>query len=638
MAKRSKKKVSPSSTSRENSTEIIETPFGVIARVGSDIYMQKDVEPAAHAAAQQALLDSQPERIAELDAACQRLHELLSSVDALELLTQFAVPYLIVPAGMPEAENDRLPAHVEFLAMYVLRVLPQEHVGGEPVELGSALSEVEALLREIFQLRSFTLMIEAIGEDGSIARELRLMTLLRNITVRVPVYIEIERDILRGLFAGFSEALIVALGFDLPAAERCTDSLLRFAPNRLFTKAEPLRRQLEEMRRQVKRARRKGVRPGDPAWLNSVADLPPSQLAQALQAYATNQTFRESRTAASITPDELAELAQVDTGTAAAYLAAFTVPPGAFDEVHHKYPSATSPLRDRPIILDRQLERWISAVPAYLWDALRGRLEEALLASPSRDRYLKHRGTYLEEEATRLLKSALPHSSSWHGLKWSAPDGSDDGDIDGLVSYHDGAIRIQAKSGSLAAATLRGAPERMRTDLGKLVGAAAEQHRRLRDAELNFTHEALGLSSAAKALSLPLQFEAIVTLDDLGAFVTEAFRLVEYGTLEVDRVPWIVSLHDLKVIVDLLSGPHLLHYPCRRDRLNRWARVYAFEELDWLGHYLLRGLYFDEQLQGANAPDRLRLHTFTDDIDAYYLSAHLEGLRPPRPSVPFRRR
>lgn len=633
VGKRSKKKVSAASARGDDTTEVIETPFGVIARVGSDIYMQKNLDAAAHTAAQQALLDALPEYMTDLDAACQRLHEILSSVDALELLTQFSVPYLTVLAGTPEAENDRLPAHVEFLAMYVLRVLPQERLGGEPVELGEAMREVETLLREIFDLRSFTLTIGAIGGDDSIERELRLMTLLRNITVRMPVYIEIERDILRGLFGGFSEALVGALGFDLSIAERCTDALLHFAPRRLFAKAEPLREQLDEMRRLVKRARRKGIRPGDPAWVDRVVNLPPSQLVQALHAYATNQTFRESRTAASITADELAELSEVDNGAAAAYLSAFTVAADAFDEMHHKYPSATSPSRNRPIIFDSQLTRWVPSVPAYLWDALRGRLEDALLSSPSRDRYLKHRGTYLEGESTRLLQSALPHSSSWTGLKWAAPDGSDDGDIDGLVSYHDCTVRIQAKSGGLAPATLRGAPERMRTDLGKLVGAAAGQHRRLRDAELKFTHNELGLASAAKALSLPLQLEAIVTLDDLGAFVTEAFRLVEYGTLEVDRVPWIVSLHDLKVIVDLLSGPHLLHYLCRRDRLNRWARVYAFEELDWVGHYLLRGLYFDEQLQGENAPDRLRLHTFTDDIDAYYLSAHLKGPRPPRPSV-----
>lgn len=70
-------------------------------------------------------------------------------------------------------------------------------------------------------------------------------------------------------------------------------------------------------------------------------------------------------------------------------------------------------------------------------------------------------------------------------------------------------------------------------------------------------------------------------------------------------MPWIVSLHDLKVITELLQGPHLVHYLCRRDRLNRWACVYAFEEPDWLGHYLDRGLYFDDQLAHSSSPTRL---------------------------------
>lgn len=41
----------------------------------------------------------------------------------------------------------------------------------------------------------------------------------------------------------------------------------------------------------------------------------------------------------------------------------------------------------------------------------------------------------------------------------------------------------------------------------------------------------------------------------------------------------------------------------RRLRLEGEGRVSAHDELDWLGNYIIDGLYFDDQFKGDRTPD-----------------------------------
>ena len=59
----------------------------------------------------------------------------------------------------------------------------------------------------------------------------------------------------------------------------------------------------------------------------------------------------------------------------------------------------------------------------------------------------------------------------------------------------------------------------------------------------------------------------------------------------------------------------LVHFLQRRGRLNALGRMEAADELDWFGHYLSEGLYFEE-----NSPDlQVGLLSYTTEFDDYYL-------------------
>ena len=86
---------------------------------------------------------------------------------------------------------------------------------------------------------------------------------------------------------------------------------------------------------------------------------------------------------------------------------------------------------------------------------------------------------------------------------------------------------------------------------------------------------------------------------------------------------WSVFLPDLQVVSDLIEGiGEFVHYLARRGEIEALA-VDANDELDWFGHYLLEGLYFEEVRTGAIP--KLALNTYTTGFDDYY--AYLFGDR-----------
>ncbi|MDE0604103.1 MAG: hypothetical protein OXI18_06835 [bacterium] len=169
--------------------------------------------------------------------------------------------------------------------------------------------------------------------------------------------------------------------------------------------------------------------------------------------------------------------------------------------------------------------------------------------------------------------------------------------------------------------------------LKELVGEASEQHPRLAHALEPQAPSSMGFADdEIRALSRPLQIEAIVTLDDVTTWATQAHRLQGIEILPAERsVPWVLSLTDLMVVVELLKGASLAQYLIRRQRLERDRRIEGHDEMDWVGHYLSEGLFFDQFFEGENAPGRFKLMTYTDEIDAWYFTKQELRQRNPAP-------
>src|SRR5437588_12282162 len=120
-----------------------------------------------------------------------------------------------------------------------------------------------------------------------------------------------------------------------------------------------------------------------------------------------------------------------------------------------------------------------------------------------RERYTVHRCVWVEHEASSLLSRALPGSAAWERVPWSSAETVSG--LDALVSADDLTLRVQCKSGRVTAPARRGAPERMREELGELIADAADQHGALSDALAAQSATGLGFRvSQQRALAAPL--------------------------------------------------------------------------------------------------------------------------------------
>ena len=606
---------------------VAELPFGYMARWGRFITMRGTSSTEEHAAMVGAFVAGADEIRHDQEARRARLLEVLEEADPVDLIARASLTYLrIDPNTFKEWESDRSPAHVEYLALQALGMGLPGPRDVDPMREAEFTWEAIEVVREMFQSASMLMVMEAAAahrdrpDDCTI--EYRLKTRLESLGVRGTGYSEHLRKVIHACLDPFDGECRDLLGFTATDALALTHAVAEVISDRMEPRWREAAAGRDEMLRQLKHERRhpRGRDRHFPDWL---LDLPPTKARMHVSMFSTTWLFADSRSLAVVTPGELAASAAVDESVAFAFLDAFTCTPDQYVEEHHAFPGGGHPLITRPIL--RLKDGYIVPVPSSLVDAIRPRMEDLLQQTGIWDRYTDGRGKYLEREAATLLSSAIPGSRSWTSIAWQSTDSGSD--LDGLVAADDLTARLQCKAGRLTAPARRGAPGRMKRDIGDLIEAAAEQHASLAAALDSEGAQAIGFSDPqAAAFRAPLQLEVIVCLDDVTVWATETHGLRRLGALPADRhVPWVLSLTDLMAVTDLLQGAELIHYLVRRQRIERDGRIAAHDELDWVGHYIAEGLFFDGYFDGDDPPDRFRLLSYTEPIDAWYFTR--DGVR-----------
>lgn len=608
--------------------EVMELPFGYMARFGRFITTQHTLSPEEHDRAIGALLANEEKERREQEERREQLLNILSRVDPFDLLARASLTYLAFnPDTDKEWEHDRSPAHVEYLALQVLGTGSPRSTTTDPAESSRLTFEALDVVRSLFKSASFLTTLEGLkarraGVDAARV-DYSVRARLESLIVRGSAYAEHLVRILHGCLDPFDKDCRSLLGFTASEAVTLTYGIPELIADRIQPRWEQAVARHDEVIRDWKRARRSRETAGGrfPKWM---LDLPFRKAKEQIGLLLSSWLFADARSIASFTSEDLGSHCSVDASACDAFLRAFTCPQGLFRVEHHAFPGGGHPLTTRPIIDTGGT--YILAVPSSMLDAIRPRMEDLL--QEDRDiwnRYIDHRGRWVEREATTLLTKVLPGSLSWQRIPWRSS--RTNGEVDSLVAADDLTFRVQCKAGRLTAPARRGAPERMRRNVGELIEDAARQHLALDAALLTEDAKAIGFTDAqATALKARLQIEAIVCLDDVTVWATEAHELRRLGVLSPDRqVPWVIALSDLMVVTDLLEGSEFVHFLLRRQRLERDGRMTAHDELDWVGHYISEGLYFDSYFEGERPPHLFRLLSYTEPIDAWYFTR--EGIR-----------
>ena len=542
----------------------------------------------------------------------RELRELLSRFDAVHLLGQLIFSEAPMNADTySESEHAGAAYVVELIAAELILRPGREGTSAiTPAIEAHVLAPARELCQEAALLEAFRRM-NAAGGLGTAESSARARAASHHLMLRGPGWPWQEHDTLRGLFGPerFAGQLETALGFDAEDAIACSEAVARLTGERAqehMTSAQ---------------ATAGAFGPKHPAYQWAMATLggwqdagPPELRAHAMTAIWAMNNLGD---ALLLSGDSLALAACVEPTVASAFLSALAQEPGQEDD---DWFGLAESLRRCPFINYGPDGFLPTVVGSDLW-ALRGVFEGALQTVEA---YQRHRGRWLEETAAARLAKSMAPDHLYLSVEY-AYDGEHgerlEGEIDALLLCGDAAIVIEAKGATMRPGARRGGEafiRHLRDNLTK----AAEQGTRARQALA--TPGSIRKDGAPLALPTVREVHPIVvTLDDLSAVAPvlwefQGTRVMPDGV----TIPWVVTLHELDLIAGTIEWPaQFVHFLRRRARLNQIGQLSASDELDWWMHYLLKGLYFEDDADAG--PTRLLSHT--DPLDAWVL--HDRGLR-----------
>ncbi|MEU9510710.1 hypothetical protein AB0D32_31030 [Micromonospora sp. NPDC048170] len=579
---------------------------------------------------------------ARLTDAAQRIARLTAQCDAFDVLEYVRLDNAIVnPETFQETEHEGSAAVIELVALIMAargsRAASAANDEDQPVRPEQIVEDIQIAAREAFDAGSMLIMF-ASALDADPLRRLSFGARLREVSVRNVAYGHMVEDTLTALFdqPAVQDACCRVMGCTVRQI-RDVFSALHALHNEAWHGRFAALRELGQLA------------DSDTATAD---DLPPDVVAQALHLSAL---WDNPAACSAFTDEVIARKAGIDVETVRTVLDLFTTPlvQRPSTEVALEFFQGRSPLRVRPILQDPD-GSFVVVHGGLLIPAIRERVEEALrLDQRAWDVYSKHRGQYVERAAADLVAAHLPGCVSHLGLEHFVPATGVETEParytkvvegDGLLICDDVAIIIESKAVALRAQSRTGDPLRLRQDLRRIVTDAANQSERLRrrildDGGLRLRDQNwLDLSGVREVHAIA------VSLEDLSGIATVTSDLVAAGLLTDSALPWTVSLHDLRIISELIDRPaELLLYLRRRTEpdITRW--FHAVDELDFYLHFLAAKLYAEPdpdvvhrelpQLGAPRVRDRRKyrkqqlelLTSRTDALDAWYM--HRLGYR-----------
>jgi len=613
----------------EDDYEAFEGPGFIVERRGRFLRTRPTLSAEAHAEMRRAMGETVPEIREGMGRDVGDLFGVLHQYKPEAMIgaawlrnCAFAVP----TEGAPSSVAERTPAFAEYVATLYIRDPGQ---GDDDVVLPEVLEDVQSRVESLFTAAMWLLMAQEArredwGQDKNL-RELRFLTLVESLFVRYPGYHQHLADVLSGIHSAMRHDLRDALGWNVDDALRIAEAVASLVEDRLNEAYDCAREAvLENKVEALEGDERRRWEYGLVAWI-----------------------YFRMQDILTFTVEEIAGSSGVPGERVEAFLQAACLPWASCGEDFYRYPHPTPPLQRKPVLRLGE-DQYLVPVPTSLLWGVRHVTEDALKADRSESgrewwqRYEEARSRFAECQAIGLLAKALPHAGAFHSLKypWVVDGEHAMAELDGLVIADDVALLIEVKAGSMSPAARRGAPDGMKEDLQALVGDPHLQALRARDYlksadEVEFwLDDDTGLT--VKSGQLDEFIMVTVSLDSLDLFTATLYRLTDLGVVGDADLPWAVSLLDLAVISEAVEFPaQLIHFLRRRARINELAFVMAHDELDWFGHYLSEGLYFEHliALPGSSEPQPvLNYFGYSEGLDAHFAWDERGGReRPPLP-------
>lgn len=478
------------------------------------------------------------------------------------------------------------PARIELLALLAAAsTSPRD--ADEPI--WKQIAGWKSAIDQVIQLSSLV-HLERAMDDGTLdpMAKIQFSTRAGEVLMRQSSYPEMVKITLGGLFdePTIRGALISLLGFDLPQAiavlEACDE-----------LQTEKMSCRINSMMSCVEQASQSGE--PTPEEIERVRDV-------------LDKTWDPADDQVSVSSSEVAAHLAMDEGLVSKILDEFSIPDtlGAPRAVADDFTLGKNILRTRPILQNGSGLHML-VHPALVLPSVRENFEEKLKGSPSWNEYQMHRGKYLEDETARAFEVLLPGAVKHSGFEYFIPANEQER-VDGPAKYtklvegdllfllDDVAVIAEEKAVALASKAREGNTARLKSDLIRIITAAAEQADRLKHLIENDSGFRLRDGTWVDTASVREVHTVAVSLDDLSGVSTANADLLAAGLLGQDSIPWTVSLNDLRLIamlVDDTAVAAFLLYLRRRRHPEATVRYAAVDELDFFLYFFENGLYVE---------------------------------------------
>jgi hypothetical protein len=579
------------------------------------------------------------------------LEEILLQYNSFDLIANLTITQLALnPETYKESTHHGLAFVVEYATLLYLKHPFNE---GRTFAIGQVpLEEIDNRIRSVHLATSLYYgfdKLPATVEGAPDARDsLGFRTMSSEMTVRSPGYEHHHREQLQVLFDPVKDWMLGKIGFSSEDVNKVEDASGRVTHSKLLARVKEGKKNQASILRDLQRARRKQGSPEQDYVIGELRKLSPKHAKEQLKNLLIGWVCSFAGTAYSFTVDELAGETSLQPERVRAVLKFFSLEFGSMPSDFYLF-SPTHPLRDRPLI--RHNEVYLYPVPGSIVWALQPRLEallnpsvhESMGDAKTWEKFQQHRANYLEEESLRLLGETLQTTEVYPNLRYSIVEDGENKkpELDGLIAFDRTLFLVEAKAGAFAIAARRGVRERIKSTVTDLLSKAHNQALRARDYIESTNHPAFFRQDGSKIPFDKERFHRIilvtVTLEPMDVFNASLHEVAMAGLIKETELPWAVSLDTLRVIGETNEFPsQLVHYLTRRLRINEFKKFYAHDELDWFGHYLAKGLYFENDDQMSDATHVVFDSSFAGVFDDYYF--YSQGQRKkfaPKPTQPM---
>lgn len=577
-----------------------------------------------------------PETIAEHVYAIGESLRDADAFDVIELMRMRELPMFL--EGYRESLVDQLPAAIELVALVLLARGQRAPVDKPTAKSRPAgvIPDLHDRAAEMLTLGAFALLESGSRDEFGPLTWLSASYVSHDLTVQFKQYLHIHDEINEALFSSrhIGDLLVEVFGFSYEDFLAVRDAVAQVHGEKFFA----LRDSVGDMFEQ------RESRSSDPSFLGEA------------RAGLTSLLERPGERA-TLTVQEVSDFARVPPDRTQFILDRFSL---SFDETDDaltavkKFLSGDNPFRSASLIRDAD-RNYISTGKPIGTDCFRQVVEEAVKIAPAKfRRYEKRRAAVSEELSLKRLASLLGSEAAHANLKYfRANPGVDVAQLgvdaenitslaeqteaDGLFLVEDVAICVEVKAKSISNHARRGKVQRLSADLRETVGSATaqalrlEEHIRVNGGLWLDDRTWLDLSAIREIRSVT------VFLDDFGPLSTALDELVRAEVVPSDRFPWLVTLHDLSIVAEVVDRPaEFLLYLRRRTESEVSLKYMAIDELDLFMLFLSGGLWVEpdpdrisEEFLGVPRPTgkerRLyresalptRVMTHTDSLDAW---------------------